>query len=323
MTWQFDPPESLDMQLSNSQGYLALKPVLNWTGLNIRGVEIKSSSQLEVELFNGWTLTECVSRLAIPTASLMTMLSGATCQVRSLFVWSEQVNWSSVHGHNVVSASPAATGELLFHRTDASADFLIRWLELCERISPVPQILSAVVGGELPTVEAEALALVTTIEALHRTLDPGARRFSDDDVLQSIEVLSRSAMPQTVRDSLTSALGTWWPEYSYPMRVRALAQPVVDAVPDCIGKLTKWKNAVVDQRVSLAHGLSSQMGRDRMLKMHSLNRSICWMLILRLLLEAGVSPGTLRQATDSHEQFKLDRDEWRRHWPGVFPPRST
>ena len=318
MTWQFDPPASLDDQLSNGEGYLALKPALNWSGPTIRGIDVNSYSELEVELFDGWTLTNCLTKVATPVASLMTLLSGATCEVRSLSVWSEEFDWSSVHGHNVVSSAPKTGAKLLLHRTDVEHGFLVRWLDLCEKISPVPQILSAVVGGQLPTVEAEALALATTIEALHRTLNPGARRFSDDDIRLSIDKLSASDLPQEVRDSLASALGTWWPEYSYPMRVRALAEPVAKAVPDCVGKLTRWKNAVVDQRVSLAHGLGSRMGRDQILRMHSLNRSIQWTLMLRLLLEAGVDPEKLRGATDSSEMFERDRDEWYRHWPKVF-----
>lgn len=318
MTWEFDPPESLDEPLPNGEGYIALKPALNWSGLTIRGVDIKSHSQLEVELFDGWTLANCLESLAIPLASLMTLLSGAKSEVRSLSIWSEEADWSSVHGHSVVSGAPQAAGDLLLHRTDAGSEFLVRWLELCGRVTPVPQILSAIVGGELPTVEAEALALVTTVESLHRTLHPDARRFSDDEVQQSIAALSDSNMPQAVRNSLTSALGTWWPEYSYPMRVRALAEPVADAVPDCVGKLSRWKNAVVEQRVSLAHGLGSRMGHDQVLKMYSLNRSIQWTLLLRLLIEAGVSANVLRRATRSSERFELDRDEWRAHWPAVF-----
>ena len=160
-----------------------------------------------------------------------------------------------------------SAGDLLLHRTDAGLDFLARWLELCERITPRAADPQCRVSGELPTVEAEALALVTTTEALHRTLYPDVRRFSERDVAESISALSTSTMPKAVRDSFTSALGTWWSDYSYPMRVRALAAPVAEAVPsDCIGKLSRLHGAVRRRnfcRVSRPPAESHAGGRRR------------------------------------------------------------
>jgi hypothetical protein len=157
------------------------------------------------------------------------------------------------------------------------------------------------------------------MEALHRTLDPGARRFTEADVDAAVAGLASAAMPSEIQKSLTSALATWWPEYSYPMRVLALAEPVAAAVPECVGRLNRWKKAVVDQRVSLAHGIESGgVSIDDLTRMHALNLSIRWSLLIRLLLLAGVQPQALSAAANRSERFRQESLTWRTHWPRLF-----
>jgi hypothetical protein len=75
----------------------------------------------------------------------------------------------------------------------------------------------------------------------------------------------------------------------------------------------------VNQRVSLAHGLSrADQGEEQILGMHAMNRSIHWMLVLRLLLLAGISPSLLASSTSQSERFDTDSDRWHRHWPKVY-----
>lgn len=173
--------------------------------------------------------------------------------------------------------------------------------------------------NEFPTVEAQALSLATAVEALHRTLFPRARRFSVEVIDESLEALAVSNIPSPVAETLASALQQYWHEYSYPQRVRALAEPVSAAVPECVGRLGRWKNAVVEQRIALAHGMESgRLEADQILRMSTLNKSLQWMLALRLLLEAGVPPATLAEAAAQSERFVDDRAQWTRHWPRVF-----
>jgi hypothetical protein len=224
-----------------------------------------------------------------------------------------------VHGYHIDPDGPATAGELLFTRPRVGLDFLARWLDLHYRTTPVPQILAAVIRNEFPTVEAQALSLATAVEALHRTLFPNVRRFSVDEIDESLTALAASDMPSAVAATFASALRQYWHEYSYPQRVRALAEPVSKAVPGCIGRLGRWKNAVVDQRIALAHGMEQgRLGTDQILRMSTLNRSLLWMLILRLLLETGVDPSVLADATAQSERFDEDKAQWSRHWPNVF-----
>ena len=63
---------------------------------------------------------------------------------------------------------------------------------------------------------------------------------------------------------------------------------------------------------------SGRLEADQILRMGALNRSLQWMLVLRLLLEAGVAPEILAEATAQSDRFAEDSCEWTRHWPKIF-----
>ncbi|WP_245906418.1 ApeA N-terminal domain 1-containing protein [Mycolicibacterium palauense] len=319
LDWHLDlAGKSLDAELLDGTGYITLGPGATHRPPGIRGFNVNTYSQFEIELFDGWTGPELVERALIPMSDLMTLLSGAECLVRSLEVWSSE-RWCSVYGYHVSPGAAQSAGEVFLHQPHVGFDFLARWLDLHFRLTPVPQILAAFTRREFPTVEAEALSLVTAVEALHRTLYPDARRFTTDQIDKSLDAVAGSEIPEPVAVTMTSALRQYWHEYSYPQRVRALAEPVSNAVPTCIGRLGRWKNAVVEQRISLAHGLTQRrMPAEQILKMSALNRSVYWMLVFRLLLEAGIPPALLAEKSDEYQRFRNDRDQWRRHLPDVF-----
>jgi hypothetical protein len=309
--------KSLDAEIVDGRGHLTLGPSASISPPSIRGFSVNINSQLEVELVHGWTMSEVVSHVLLPLADLMTILSGALCAVRSLDMWAGE--WCSVHGYQIDPDGPATAGDLLFAQPQVGLEFLARWLDVHYRTTPVPQILAAVIRNEFPTVEAQALSLATAVEALHRTLFPDVRRFTVEEIDDSLESLAASSMPSSVADTFASALRQYWHEYSYPQRVRALAEPVSAAVPKCVGRLGRWKNAVVEQRIALAHGMESgRLETDQILRMSTLNRSLRWMLALRLLLEAGVAPAVLADATAQSGRFAEDKAQWARHWPEIF-----
>lgn len=309
--------KSLDAELANGAGYLTLAPSARHSPPDLRGLHVTTTSQLEIELFQGWSLPDIAMRVLRPLADLMTLLSGKPCVIRSLDVWAD--TWCSVHGYQIDPAGPETAGELLFTRPHVGLEFLPRWFDLHQRTTPVPQILAAVIRNEFPTVEADALSLATAVEALHRTLDPNARRFSVEQIDNSLEAVEASNMPTEVSQSLSTALRQYWHEYSYPQRVKALAEPVAEAVPACIGRLSRWKEQVVNQRIALAHGLGQNgLSADQIRRMHALNQSLHWMLTLRLFMEAGIDGSVLAETTEDSERFNNQCQNWRHSWPKVF-----
>jgi hypothetical protein len=308
---------SLDTELVGGAGYLTLTPSATHRPPGLRGLHVTTTSLLELELFEGWSLAEIAVRVLHPLADLMTLLSGKPCVIRSLDVWAD--TWCSVHGYQINPTGPETAGELLFTRPHVDLEFLPQWLEIHQRTTPVPQILAAVIRNDFPTVEADALSLATAVEALHRTLDPTARRFSEEQIDESLTAIAASDTPLEVADTLTTALRQYLYEYSYPQRVKALAEPVAEAVPACIGRLGRWKKEVVDHRVALAHGLGqSGLSSHQIRQMSSLNQSLHWMLTLRLLMEAGIDGSVLAAATDQSERFNNQHENWLHSWPRIF-----
>ncbi|MEC4765142.1 HEPN domain-containing protein [Mycobacterium sherrisii] len=308
---------SLDTELARGAGYLTLTPSATHRPPDLRGFHVSTTTQLELELFEGWSLAEIAVRVLGPLADLMTLLSGTPCVIRSLDVWAN--TWCSVHGYQIDPTGPETAGELLFTRPHVNLEFLPQWLEIHHRTTPVPQILAAVIRNEFPTVEADALSLATAVEALHRTLDPGARRFSVEQIDESLTAVAASDIPLEIADTVTGALRQYLYEYSYPQRVKALAEPVAEDVPGCIGHLGRWKKEVVDQRIALAHGLGQRgLNSHQIRQMNSLNQSLHWMLTLRLLMEAGIDGSALAAATEQSERFNNQHRNWLHSWPRIF-----
>ncbi|MCW2519107.1 MAG: hypothetical protein JWR46_1726 [Mycobacterium sp.] len=210
---------SLDSEVVGGAGYLTLTPSASHRPPDLRGLNVTTTSQLEIELFKGWSLAEIAVRVLHPLADLMTLLSGKPCVIRSLDVWAD--SWCSVHGYQINPTGPETAGELLFTRPDLNLNFLSQWLDIHQRTTPVPQILAAVIRNDFPTVEADALSLATAVEALHRTLAPGGRRFSVEQIDESLTGVAASDIPLEVANTLNMALRQYWHEYSYPQRVKA------------------------------------------------------------------------------------------------------
>lgn len=316
--WHLDiGNKSLDAELADGAGYVTLGPAANIQHPGIRGLSVTTSSQLEFELLQSWTLSDISAHILLPLTDLLTILSGTSCVVRSVEIWTHR--WCSMHGYRIDPNGPSSAGELLFTQPEVGLEFIPRWLALYNRTTPVPQMLAAAIRDEFPTVEAHALSLATAVEALHRILFPGTRRFTAEEIDKSLEALGNSDFPQKIADDLASALRQYWYESTYPQRVRMLAEPVATAVPQCIGRLGRWKNAVVEQRIALAHGKShGQLDTDTILKMNALNLSLQWMLTFRLLLQTGVNPAILTAAANQSERFQKDSSLWNRHWPTIF-----
>ncbi|MGY1965519.1 ApeA N-terminal domain 1-containing protein [Nocardia gipuzkoensis] len=320
-TWQLDMPDSVSAPLQTGDGELSLVPIATMSSPSMSGFSVTANSRVVVKAYSaGWTLRTALSEVVLPLEALMTILSGTRCQVKALTLSDDDVS-AEVYGRHIEPSAPKTAGDLLLTRRGAGIELLTRWLELSKKVAPVPEIIAAAYSGEFQTIDTEALSLATAAEALHRLLHPDEMRFEPDEIEAAKAAVSATEMPSHIKGSLISALGTYWAEKSYPQRIKQLAEPVAEAVPECIGKLNKWKSEIVQQRVSLAHGISGDEPRtpDDLLKMYSLTRSLRWMLTLRLLLAAGVGPDQLHAAVQGSERFASDARQWKRDWPTIYP----
>ncbi|MBB1023079.1 HEPN domain-containing protein, partial [Dietzia sp. DQ12-76] len=312
-------PDAPQSALISPSGQVRLVPTATISPPAFDGFKVSTNTAAVFNIDGGLVLTDALSHVATPIASLMTLLSGAKCSVRKFGLAEGDIR-VNVLGHQVDVEASGSSGELFLYRGDVGDDFLPRWLELARRVSPVPQILAAAWSDEFATVETEALTLATAAEMLHRRLYPNAKRFSEEQVEQAIEALRDSAVEEPVKESLNSALRQWWSDKSYPQRLREITEPVVEAVPSAVGKLGRWKEAVRAQRVAGAHGLGEEESghASDILDVYALNQSLRWVLTFRLLLEAGVAPDQLADAAQRSERYETAARRWYDRLPHIF-----
>lgn len=286
------------------------------------GSEIRTSNRLTLEGLSGWTLSEAFSRFVNPVRSLLTILAGEHCELTELQVKVGET-WCGVFGDpvNAGAERPAKTPRsMLLTRVQFPLDLLGGWCTTVADLSPTPHVVAAALSGAFQTVDTEALVLATTAEGMDAALHPDSRRFSEEEIKESTKALKGSDVPKRVRDQLSSALGSYLYKDSYPMRMQRLAEAVAEAVPDCVGEPSRWKNAMRDLRNDLAHSNKDDSGDTHaaILSMYALSRSLRWALLIRLLQHAGVSYEDLAEALGTSERYRRDRN----HWAGLFETQA-
>lgn len=318
-TWTLDFPETEALPLKNGEGTLEFSARANAAPRSARGFRVSTNTFVKIDLNYGLSLDDLVAQYGRPLALLMTILAGKESSIRAIELRGPDNRSLAAYGKIVDREAPTSPGQLFLTRRDVNVDLVTTWLSTAVALSPVPEILASLWSGAFPFIETRSLTLATTAEALHRLLHPDARRFTTQEIEESISGLADSKMPETVKSSLHDALSSYWMEKSYPQRIEELAGPVAKAVPTCIGKLNRWKRAVSNLRVQLAHGFSDQEPEpQKILEAEALSRSLLWMLTFRLLLHSGVTATELRNAAENSERYQLDMRRWNKQWPKIF-----
>lgn len=321
MKWVYDPPDASEGVVSiPATGTARFEPLASTPTLGGPDIALTTGTRLKLVFDQSLPLSTIVSAVAIPIATALSILNGAECRVRRLNLSVPSGESADVYGHVVDASAPRDCAEksLLTLEGVGGADFIDRWLELAQRVSPVPQVLAASYAGEFKTVETEALSLCRAAENLHRRLYPDERRWTAQVVDEAKAGLKDADIPDEVRQALTRAVGQYLYEPSFPSRVEALASRAAQAVPECVGQIKRWKRAVTDQRNTLAHGLRQAGSNPDLTEMHYNTRSLRWVLTVRLLLKAGVPSERLAGAIRAKSRFERDARNWRRVWPKVF-----
>ncbi|MDO2981397.1 MULTISPECIES: HEPN domain-containing protein [Mycobacteriaceae] len=321
MQWVYDPPDAVEGVVSTpTAGKVRFEPLASMPSLGGPDIVLTTGTRLKLAFDHAIPLPAMISTVAIPIATMLTILNGAECRVRRLNLSVPSGDSADVYGHVVDASAPRDSGDESLLTLDGAggADFIGRWLDLSQRVSPVPQILAASYADEFQTVETEALSLCTAAENLHRRLYPDERRWTAETVDEAGAGLKDADIPDEVRQALQQAVGQYLYEPSFPTRIEALATRAAEAVPECVGRINRWKQAVTDQRNSLAHGLRSEGEESDLVEMHYIARSLRWVLTVCLLMEAGVPVDRLADAVRANSRFERDARNWRRVWPKVF-----
>lgn len=244
MRWVYDPPDAAEGVVSiPAVGNVRFEPLASMPTIGGPDIALTTGTRLKLAFNHPLPLVTMVSAVEIPIATALSILNGAECRVRRLNLSVPSGDSADVYGHVVDAAAPRDSAEdaLLALGGVGGADFIGRWLELAQRVSPVPQIFAASYAGEIQTVETEALSLCTAAENLHRRLYPGERRWTAETVDEATAGLKDADLPDEVRKALTQAVGQYLYEPSFPSRIETLASRAAEAVPECVGRINRWK----------------------------------------------------------------------------------
>ena len=91
-------------------------------------------------------------------------------------------------------------------------------------------------------------------------------------------------------------------------------------MPGVTGKTSKWSQAVVDARNGFAHWLTGSAGEKEILSHYILHNSLRWLLVGRLLIEAGVPTDVLAQHFTRFGPYKIFLQQARQKFPKIYMP---
>lgn len=286
------------------------------------GAGFDTTNWLQLDGLSGWTLDQAVERFVRPVQSLLTILSGEQCEVLEFEVKVDD-RWCAVYGGLVKpdAARPDPAPQMLLERQDLGLEAIAEWCHLCTDLAPAPHVIATAVGIGFGAVETQALVLATTAEGLDRALHPGSRRFTEQEVADSIGVLEASDIPSNVRGSLTGALRVYLYQDTYATRMKRLAEDVAEVAPTCVGKPQKWRDAMSQLRNGLAHSLGSGSAPSSAdsATARAQSTSLQWALLIRLLILTGVSGEALSKALDQSSRYQQAQRLWAGRFGGAAP----
>lgn len=197
--------------------------------------------------------------------TLMTLLSGREAKVLAVEVQVKD-QWFEVFGRYVDGGAREARREKtpMMLGTDVfTVEHVVAWLDVVQKLSPVPNVVAAAIAGEFTTVDTPALVMATSTESLDRRLRPDEREFGEDVIGDALEILGETMIDEALRKKILDAVDTYMHEPSMSKRVAELAENVARVAPDCVGRTNRWKQAVTKMRIRGAHGLADERAAVR------------------------------------------------------------
>lgn len=311
------------VEVSTPIGAISFDQKVSFSRPTAQGSGISTSTWLKFSSREGMTARAFKEAVAAPVSNLLTFLFDKECKIGKMEVrhpdvgdglWVETVDYA-----NTFTEDKFEHAILSFD--DLGMEFIGSFLQVCNRLHPLPNIISGYFR-EPKSLEGGLIQLATSAEGLHRSLYPGSRRFSPEDTEKAARAMSECDASPDVRKVLESAIKDYLYEFSYPQRIAHLAEDVAEVAPDATGKINRWKNAITDARVSLAHGINSRPIEEVIDEYVLLTQSLKWVLEFRVLLEAGAGKEKLKSALESFDPYRTFVASSRKHLPKIYPTPS-
>ncbi|WP_157756070.1 ApeA N-terminal domain 1-containing protein [Nocardiopsis dassonvillei] len=312
------------VEISSPTGTIEFDQKVSFSPPTAQGGGVRTSTWLKFISSEGMTAKGFKEEIAAPVSNLLTYLFDKECKIGKMEVrhpdvkdgaWIETVDYASNFSEDKIEYPILPFEEL-------GIGFVGSFVEVCRRLHPLPNIISSYYR-EPKSLEGSLIQLATSAEGLHRSLYPDSRRFSVEDVEKAAQVMRESCVGSEAKEAIARAVEQYLWEYSYPQRLEQLAEDVRAVAVDATGKTNKWKKAVTDARVSLAHGMKSKPIEEIVNDYVLLTRSLKWVLALRVIMETDIDRNKLKSALGSFEPYRAFTASCRKHLPKIYPVSSS
>lgn len=244
---------------------------------------------IEEQVWLVWTpenpssLQNFMSDVANPLRCLMTVAYSKTCPIEQVQAKApDGKGWLSIEGQFIEGFSKAERQELRFKQSYFSKELIEFWLDSFEKYSPIPQILSSSIGGELRLLEVDALMLCTAIEGLHKRLYP--------DKMGVYETGKKAGLER---------------ELFFKERLSDLVIDVRAYIPEITPESDEWLTFVTGVRNGQAHqGLSNKTDSGHLERMMISADVLRWILRVRLVQGAGLDPEVFRYWLETDRYYR-------------------
>jgi hypothetical protein len=324
----YSPPESLQSNLPDNAGRIAIEPTVAYSSTRLAGAYIRTGSRFKVGTSTPTPIRSMIAEFIGPTVTLMTLLHDRPCPPVEFTVKNSSGRWCSVHYSALVPdesdlMSPRIEERPLLTASQFGVDKLAEWFDLAKRLSPMPNLVAGVIEAEGRSVENLLLEMATAAEGLHRRLYADERRLSPEEVEAALAAITASEMSSGAKQILSTATRLYLWEPGFPQRLRALAQDVAETMPGVTGTTKKWVDAIRDARNGFAHMFekdSSPVSEAH--EFYTLHLSLRWLIMGRMLIELGIPSIQLKEAFVNFDRYQRFLRHAGMYTGSIYPPQS-
>lgn len=260
-------------------------------------------------------------QLVTPLVSLVTLCVGEYCLPTEYRALTQGGDWVDViYGSEGVDEPGQPLHKMLVPLSDLTLPQVATWLNIVERLGPLPPVVAKSFTASSLNVETELLNLTTVAEGLHSRIFADRERISGSEASR-LRALVKGALADESSQYRDLILGSLrhLTEPSYKARLVDLVDEAARGMPNLVGNTLRWARDVGECRNDYAHRRAGFLGKQEIDKYVGIILSLRWVLAGVLLLQTGIAPDVLaaRIAQDQSYQFFLG--QMQEYLPDAYP----
>ncbi|GHE83379.1 hypothetical protein GCM10017786_13080 [Amycolatopsis deserti] len=295
--------------------------------IEFNGAEVRHKAWIQFKDVSLPSFAELLHRLVSPTLTLASVMMRKKCVLTELSILTGKDELSCEVSHPLVDSAAKDEGLKPGNRSlglrDVGIGVVAEWIAKSDDFNPIPNIIYSTFGNDRArTLESELLELAAAAEGFDR------RRFGEEAVFD--RVLAKSARRAAIQaakeaagEELAERLGRALANFNslaYAERLRRLLQLTHSAVPEAAGNWDIWIKRVKEARNGYAHQL--ERGETQWEVELVLVESLRWILGAAILLESGVSAGSIADNLKNSQDYIFFKRKSRALAPQIYGTRE-